>query len=320
MIFVNGPNSSKFTNPQYNAKRRGKPPADIVAKHKKWIKIVLRSMPEIFAPADIVEPLRCHMEILRYGQEEQAGSIPTRESIYYHLDQLVKEGEISRINGKRLLYRRVRNDYSQSVNLYLRRIFGGDVPGTYLEIGSRYAVKNGDGLGVITTVAVNPTRRMMFAGAFHTKGRLSRYEGMEEEFDDPLDELVLEHFLRGLIMEFAGSNFHFRKGEYHHITDPERLSTGLISRKEIGLIVRHLRLLHKHKQQGCVLAFHLDLSKLATFLQTQKGKERLRKCILDARPDFRSYLREAGLPDEDEIIDTTGDYPRLLPHVLERSH
>jgi hypothetical protein len=133
-----------------------------------------------------------------------------------------------------------------------------------------------EGIGVIDCLVVNATSRMMAAA-----------DGLEEEYDDPLDETVLDHFIRGLVLEYAQrKNWDSSKGKYW--IQPRCLSEGNVSSKEALMILRSLPLL---KRKRHVLLFHIDFLKLERFVRTKNGATRFSSALKNASAEYKEAIK-----------------------------
>jgi hypothetical protein len=148
------------------------------------------------------------------------------------------------------------------------------------EIAARYN-------GVIITIVSNPPERWSFS----TKG-------LEEGFDFPVDEVVLDHVLRGMYLEFGlDRNYAVDDKGLNVIINAEVLADGHLSERDISKVLRTLRFRSMDKIQ---LTFEVNLRKLEAFLHTRVGKLRLWRAIDGASQEYKAEIRKGfqrALPD-----------------------
>ena len=215
----------------------------------------------------------------------------SKPTVIEHLKQLAKEKRISQLSSiegtqsgskrRKTIRRRLKfSKISSGLD-----ILNTSRVGATKEIASRYSAGQ-DEFGVIVTITLNPTSRMMFSVPNAECRTFDQYAGFEEEFEDPLDEIILDHYLRGIILEFAYER-NCENEAASYLIDPPRLANGDISSSEAGQILRSLPL---HRQEKFELLFHIDIGKLETFLQTPAGRDRLAKALRAGSQEFRNAI------------------------------
>jgi len=144
---------------------------------------------------------------------------------------------------------------------------------------SRYMVSGKNQGPVIISKFINP----------HDGIQYNADETFLEDFEEPLDEILLDHLLRDLVHSYAVS-----QAADHVRTDaipPKRILSmdNNLSKSEILTMLRHSKL----KEILKIIAFHeVDVQRLRAFLETKRGQQRLAEAIRHGSPKYRERIAE----------------------------
>lgn len=297
--------STLSTSNLQKAERRGKPLTSESARRGIWVlrAIYSTTCPQNFTISHVLQDY----EWLRHSYGQEVPSL-SRQDAYYYVRKL-QRGELGSLfeaprqagRGTKLAqvyYKRSpslefisllcsrEREREMGVVTYLKelkkKLASMPLPPKFpeplssSEQGARYFEANNHQIGdkwVTTMQFLNPPgRATLMSGEYY-----------EEVHEEPLDEILLDDYLRDLIYCYAADH---NTGHGKCMIDPKRLLNGRLRPSEIREILR-LSDFAPPKQSKAVLVFTIHLIQLRSFLETKKGVERLTAALRRGSREYK---------------------------------